>query len=133
MNLLREFLSIMRRIHAICRQRVKKRSEDTQLNSILGRTKTHDTQLNLFDINGALSSRCCHGDISSVLDPLTRWFPKGVLKQEPWRIQVTTFFGSNNFGHIKAMELIFFFQIMKILCRFQKISKISRKRSCFWR
>ena len=45
-------------------------------------TKRHDNQLNLFDINGALAWKCCCADFHSVLDPLTGWFPKGVLKQE---------------------------------------------------
>ena len=44
----------------------------------------------------------------SVLDPLTRWFPEGVLKQELSGIHITTFFGNHNFGNIEGMELIFF-------------------------
>ena len=44
-------------------------------------TKRHDTQLNLFDINEKLTEKCCSADFSSVFDPLTGWFPNGVLKQ----------------------------------------------------
>ena len=45
-------------------------------------TNRHDTQLNLFDIKGILAQKCCCADLGSVLDPLTGWFPKDVVKQE---------------------------------------------------
>ena len=48
--------------------------------SISDPTKRHDTPLNIFDINERLVWKCCRADFSSVLDPLTRWFPKDVLK-----------------------------------------------------
>ena len=71
-------------------------------------TQRHDTELNLFDINRTLAKNCCRLDFSSVLDPWPGWFPNGVRKQEFYGIQVTTFFGINNFGDIKAMKLIFY-------------------------
>ena len=45
--------------------------------------------------------------LQQCLDPLTPWFAKGVLNQDFEGIQVTTFFWSNNFGHIEAMKVIF--------------------------
>ena len=45
---------------------------------IWGPTKWHDTQLDMFDINGKLAWKCCRADFGSLLDPLTRWFPKDV-------------------------------------------------------
>ena len=71
-------------------------------------TKRHERQLNFFDINEKLAKKYCRADFSSVLDPLTGRFPKGVLKPEFKSIQVTTFFGINNIGYIEAMKVIFF-------------------------
>ena len=72
-------------------------------------TKTHVSQLNLFDINGNLARRCCLLDFSRACYPLTHSLPKGVLKQELSGIEVTTFFGLNNFRNISAMKTMFFF------------------------
>ena len=63
----------------------------------------------------------------SVWDPWTRSFTKGVLKRELSCIQVTTFFGVNNFQNVWALKLIFFFQMLKILCRFRKCKKKKKK------
>ena len=60
-------------------------------------TKRHDAQLNLFDINKELAEKCDRADFSKVSDHLTRWLPKGLLKQKLSGIQVTIFFGLNNF------------------------------------
>ena len=46
------------------------------------------------------------------------------MKQELSGIQVTTFFGINNFGNIEAMKVILFFKMLKILRRFQKLQKL---------
>ena len=35
-------------------------------------SKSYDTQVNLFDINGRFEWNCCRADFSIVLDPLTR-------------------------------------------------------------
>ena len=69
-------------------------------------------------------------DFSSVWDPLTRLLPKGVLKQELSRIQITTFFRINNYKNINVVKVIFVFKMLKLLCRLQKCNKSSRK--CFW-
>ena len=45
-------------------------------------TKTHDTQLKLLDINWTLGEKSWGVDFSSAVDPLTLWFPKGVLKEQ---------------------------------------------------
>ena len=65
--------------------------------------------------------------LSTIWDPLTRWLPKGVLKQELSDIQVTTIFAGNNFRNNYAMKLIFFLKMRNILCRFQKQKKNSGK------
>ena len=74
--------------------------------TIADRIKGHDTQLNLFDINGKLAKKCCLPDFSSVSDCLAPSLPKGVLKQDDSGIQVTTFFRLNNFQNILAMMVI---------------------------
>ena len=76
-------------------------------------TNTHNTRLNLFDINITLAWRCYRGDFCSVLNPLIGSFPKGVRKQEFKGIQVITFFRINNFGHIEATKVIFFSKCLK--------------------
>ena len=64
----------------------------------------------------------------SVWDPWTRSFTKGVLKRELSGIQVTTFSGVNNLQNVWALKLIFFFQMLKIVCRFRKCKKKKRKK-----
>ena len=80
-----------------------------------------------------LMESCCCAHFSSVWDPLTRWLPKDVAKQEFSNIQVTTLFGLNKFENIWAMMVIFFWKTVKILCKFQKCSKNGRKKLWFWR
>ena len=52
---------------------------------------------NLSQFNRKLRWKCCRADFSSIWDPWTRSVSKGVLKQEPSGIQVTTFLEGNNF------------------------------------
>ena len=63
-------------------------------------TKRHHTQASFFDVNGTFAWKWCPEDFSSVFDPLTRWFAKGVLKQELYGTLVTTFFRINKFENI---------------------------------
>ena len=91
---------------------------------ILNPTKAHDVQLNLLDINRTLAWKGCRADFSSVLEPLTGWFKKGVLKQECQAIQVTTYFGFNNFGHILAMKMIFFSKCSKFYVDSETLIKL---------
>ena len=60
-------------------------------------TERYVFYLNLSRINGKLGKKCCCADFVSVWDPWKHWFPKGILKQKLSAIQVTTFFGVNNF------------------------------------
>ena len=46
------------------------------------RTKRHQKQVNLFDINMKLAWKCCGAAFSSVLGTLTRSFQNGVMKQK---------------------------------------------------
>ena len=71
-------------------------------------TKRHHKQLNLFDINGKLTQKCGRAGFISVLGTLTRWFPYGILKQDFYVTEVTTFFWRNNVAHIEDMNIIFF-------------------------
>ena len=71
--------------------------------------------------------KSCRADLSSVSDPSRRLLPKGVLKQELSGIQVTTLFGINNSGNIEGMNVIFFYKMLKMLCRSQKCDKMFRK------
>ena len=45
-------------------------------------TKRDVLQLNLSEINRNLKQKSCRAGFSSAWDPLARWLPKGVLKQE---------------------------------------------------
>ena len=56
---------------------------------------------------------------------LTRSFSKGVLKQEFWGIEVTTFFRRNTFGHTETMKVIFFSKYSKFYVDFANAIKIS--------
>ena len=49
--------------------------------------------------------------LRSVWETSTRWLVKDVLKQDLECIQVSTFFGVNNFQNTSAMKLKFFFKI----------------------
>ena len=70
------------------------------------------------------SNSNCLGLIS-VCDPCTRWLPKSALKHELSDIQVTTFFGVNNFGNIWAMKMIgFFSKCVKFYLDFKNSIKI---------
>ena len=70
-----------------------------------------------------MAEKCCCVDLSSVLDPLTGWLPKGVLKQEFYGIQVTTFFGMKTFGNIEVMKVIIFSKCWKFYVEFQNAVK----------
>ena len=59
-------------------------------------TRTDVLQLNLSESNGKLGWKRCRSGFSSVLDPIRRYLPKGVVKEDLSRIQVTTFLGVNN-------------------------------------
>ena len=59
--------------------------------------KTDVFSPNLSQSNQKLRWKCCRADFSNIWDPWTRWVSKGVLKQEPSGIQVTTFLEGNNF------------------------------------
>ena len=81
-------------------------------------TNTDIFPINLSEINGKLGRRCCAPGFRSVWDSLTCWIPKGVLKQELSLIQVTTYFGVNNFREDEALKLIFFSKMRNIFNRF---------------
>ena len=81
----------------------------------------------LFWINVKLGWKCRHGKFVSVWEPWTRSFAKGVLKRKLSGIQVTTFFGVNNFENIWAMKLIFCLEMLKSFCTFRKRKKTWRK------
>ena len=87
-------------------------------------TKRNATQLILCVINGKLAQKCSPKGLSSVLHLLTRWFPKLVLKQELYVIQVTTFFEMNNFGYIQAIEMIFFSKCSQFYVHFENSEKV---------
>ena len=74
-------------------------------------------------INGKLGQKCCCADFVSVCHPWTCWLQKGILKKELSSIQLTTYFGDNNFWNIWSMKLLIFLKIHKVLCRFQKCKK----------
>ena len=63
-------------------------------------------------------------DLSSVQDPLTGWFWKGVLEKEFYGIQLTTFSGMNNFGHIQVRKVIFFEKCSKFYVDFENQIKV---------
>ena len=46
-------------------------------------TKADILQLNLSPIHGKIGKYLCRADFSSISNPLTRWLPNGVLKQDP--------------------------------------------------
>ena len=93
-------------------------------------TKSHDTQLNFFHINGKLAQKSCRADFSNFSGHLKHSLPKGVRKQDLWGIQETTFFGLNNFQNVWAIKVIFFKKTLKIVCIFQKCKKVCKK--YFW-
>ena len=100
-------------------------------------TKTHATQLNLCDINSTFAEKCCRADLNSVLDPLTNWLPKGVAKHEFYGIQVTIFFGMNNFGDTESMTVISFSKCWKFDRDFKNAIKLIEnveglKDNCIW-
>ena len=100
-------------------------------------TKKHATRLNFCDINGTLAWKFFRDDLSSVLDPLTSWFQKGVLTQKFYGIQVTTFFGINNFGDIETMKLFFFRKCSKFYVHFENAIKLPQNAhgfgdNCVW-
>ena len=100
-------------------------------------TKRHHTELSLVDINQTLGSKFCRADFSSVFDPLTIWFPKGVLKQDFSGIQRTTFFEINNFGRIEPMKVICFPKWSKVYVDFQNTIKLPEnidgfEHNCVW-
>ena len=72
-------------------------------------TKRDFFQLKLSDINIKVGKSYCLGGLDSVWELLTRWLPKGVVKEELSDIQVTTIFGGNKFQNNWAVKLIFFF------------------------
>ena len=78
----------------------------------------------MVDINVTLCWKCCHADFSSVLEPLTGSFLEGVLKYEFSGIQHITCFGINNFGHIEAMNAIFFSKCSKFYVDFETPIKV---------
>ena len=45
-------------------------------------TKADILQLNLSRIRGKRAKQWCRADFSGVSNPLTRWLPNGVLKQD---------------------------------------------------
>ena len=59
-------------------------------------TKKDVFQPNLCQINRNAGLKCRRADFVSVWDLWTRWFAKGVLKEELSVIQITTFFRINN-------------------------------------
>ena len=85
----------------------------------------------MFNVNGTLAQKCCCADFRSVLDPLTHWFAKGVLKQEFYGIQVATFVGSVNFGHIKGMTVISFWRYSKFYIDFENAIKFAENSDSF--
>ena len=62
--------------------------------------------------------------LSGVFSTLTRWFPNGALKQEFCGIEVTTFFGSNNFRHIEAIKVILFSKYSRIYVDLENAIKV---------
>ena len=66
----------------------------------------------------------CFADFSSVLDRVTRWFPKGVLKQGFWCIQVITFFWTITSEIHKLWRWFFFFISSKFVVDFKKALKL---------
>ena len=97
---------------------------------ILDLIQKHIFQLYFSWIKEKLRKKQCRGYLSSAWDPRTHWLPKGVLKQELFDIQWSTFFGVNNFQNIWAIKLILFFKMCKIWCRFEKWKRNTR--NCFW-
>ena len=63
-------------------------------------TKREVSILDFSDIHEKVAKKNRRADFSSVLDPLTCWLPKTVLKQQLWCIQEDTFSAVNNFGNI---------------------------------
>ena len=59
-------------------------------------TKRDASVINLSDVKGTLGKNHRSADFRSVLDPLTLWIKKGVLKQELSGIQETTLHRLNN-------------------------------------
>ena len=51
-------------------------------------------------------------------------FLKGVLKQEFYDVQITTFFEMNNFRRIKAMKVTFFSKRSKFYVHFENPEKV---------
>ena len=60
-------------------------------------SRSHDTHFNFSHINKKLPKKCCRADFRSFSGHLTRWFMKGLLKEDLPNIQVTTFSNLNNF------------------------------------
>ena len=79
--------------------------------------------------------KCSHADFRKVLDPLTCWPSKGVLKQCFLEGNLTKSFTVFKFGNKGAMTIIFVFKIFKIWCRFQKwqIEKKNEKKFLVWK
>ena len=96
-------------------------------------TKADGLQLNFSEIHKKVGWKRCRSSFRSISDPLTRWLRKGALKQEFLGIKVTTSFSVNNFENRKAMKLVFFFKMDKILWRFFKCNNILRIFFCSWR
>ena len=88
-------------------------------------------QLNLSDITGTLAWKCSYANLSRVLDQLTSWFSKGVLKQEFRGIQVAPFFEMNNFGHIEAMKVIFSSKCSSVYVDFENTRKLPENADSF--
>ena len=75
--------------------------------------------------------------LRGIWDPLKQGLPKGVLKQEPSGIEVTTSFGVNNFGNNKVMKVTFFSKCAKFHLYFGNAITISEKvfsyeDNCVW-
>ena len=58
------------------------------------------------------------------MELLTVSFQNCVLKQEFEAVQVISFFGMNNFGHVEAMKVIFFSKLSKSYVDLENLMKV---------
>ena len=69
-------------------------------------------QLTLPGTHGEKGWKWCLPTFSGVWNPLTRWLPNGLLKQDLLDVLVATSFRNNNFGNKEVRTLILFFKML---------------------